>query len=455
MKPPMTRLWQTVLAREEEPCIDWTATAAEALEALRDGWGQWYPALADPLLDRLTADLGDASGDVWLTRLGQACTVLGLRLCLLGRDDDQYRFLVALPDDLATVAMQVADQGLSMSVLTEPGLQPGEPVPTANPGKTLAFAAVAISVPASWLPAATLASGRYALDSTWRWLDLADWPPRIGVPTSVAENVRWSASARICAASVAAVAGMDAGLHYAMTPPHLDPQWHALPVPRSKNGRPERICVHGFIGEDLFLLGVRKAWRIAGIGIRTTLSCDEITPPARQTGGNALLQVDSQQGLIVLGGHFHAWDQRGLRPMPLQIPSEGLETIPWIALGSSRFAWVQPWQKRILCIDVSTGEANSVTVPWLLDDAALHPCADGWLALTDAGRVTGAAGVLRFWNPQHNAWRRMPRASLGGAGATWVTVTPVGALLVGNDDSVLNMGDFAALIARMEPISLA
>lgn len=80
--------WQELLSQEDEPRVDWTATATEALQALRTGWGTWHPVIADPLLDSVAADLGDASGDIWAGRLGQACTVLGLWLYLLERGDD-------------------------------------------------------------------------------------------------------------------------------------------------------------------------------------------------------------------------------------------------------------------------------------------------------------------------------------------------------------------------------
>lgn len=446
--------WQELLAHEDEPRVDWTATAAEALQALRAGWASRYPVVADPLLDSVAADLGDASGDIWAGRLGQTCTVLGLWLCLLERGDDQYRLLLIRPDDLDAIAALATDHGLTMSCLVEPGFRFGQPIPTVPVGPALEADTLDIAVAVDALTATTtLVSGRHAADATWRWLDLAVWPPQIGPPGPICENAQWSASGEVCVADVTLAETIHSGLRYAFQSTRLDFQWRLLPVPRSNKGRPERICAHGFVDEDLFLLGVRRTWRITGFGSPSPLRCEDVTPNTRDLGGNAVIQLDSGGGLIALGGRFHTWHQGGLEPMPIEVPSEGLELIPWVPLGDDQYGWVQPWRKRIVCTDVSTGDTRSVAVPELLDGAALHPCPSGWLGLTDAGRVTGATGVLRFWNPQRNLWRRMPRGSLGGAGAEWIKVTPTGELLVGSHDCIRNLGGFASLIERMEPIT--
>jgi len=448
------RCWQELLSQEDEPRVDWTATAADALQALRAGWASRYPVIADPVLDSVAADLGDASGEIWARRLGQACTVLGLCLYLLERDDDQYRLLLIRPDDLDAITALVTGHGLTMSCLVEAGFRFGQPTPTIPAGPVLEADTLDITIPVESLPASlALVSGRRASDATWRWLDLAAWPPQIGPPGPICENAQWSASGEVCVADVTLPGTIDPGLRYAFRSTRLDFQWRLLPLPRSRKGRPERICVHGFIGEDLLLLGVRRTWRITGFGRPSPLRCEDVTPGVRDLGGNAVIPLDSGGGLLALGGRFHAWHQGGLQPMPIGMPSEGLEAIPWVPLGGDRYGWVQPWRKRIVCVDVSTGDTRSIAVPGLLDGAALHPCPSGWLGLTDAGRVTGATGVLRFWNPQRNLWHRMPRESLGGAGAEWIRVTPTGDAVIGSHDRIRNLGDFASLIERMEPIT--
>lgn len=215
--------WQELLSQEDEPRVDWTATAAEALQALRAGWATWYPVLADPLLDSVAADLGDTSGTIWAERLGQACTVLGLWLYLLERGDDQYRLLLIRPDDLNAIAALVTGQGLTMSCLLEPGFRFGQPVPTVPPGPALEADTLDMAVAADSPPATpSLVSGRRASDATWRWLDLAGWPPRIGPPGPICENAQWSASGEICVADVRLPGMMDRGLRYAFRPPRLD-----------------------------------------------------------------------------------------------------------------------------------------------------------------------------------------------------------------------------------------
>lgn len=277
--------WQELLAHEDQPRFDWTATAAEALQALRAGWASRYPVVADPLLDSVAADLGDASGDIWAGRLGQTCTVLGLWLYLLERGDDQYRLLLIRPDDLDAIAALVTGHGLTMSCLVEPGFRFGQPTPTVPAGPALEADTLDIAVSADALPATTtLVIGRHASDATWRWLDLAAWPPQIGPPGPICENAQWSASGELRVADVTLPGTIDRGLRYAFRSTRLDFQWRLLPLPRSKKGRPERICVHGFIGEDLLLLGVRRTWRITGFGSPSPLRCEDVTPNIRGLG---------------------------------------------------------------------------------------------------------------------------------------------------------------------------
>lgn len=448
--------WQQLLEQDEEPCVDWKATAGEALYALRDGLLAWYPALADPLLDSVAGDLGDANAETWVPRLGQACADVGLQLCLLERDDDAYRLLVVLPEQLEPLVALVDAHGLEMELVQTP-LQTGTSHAIAPPGVSLPCARVDFEANADWLPSAfPLVNARCISHYARQWLDLTQWPPRIGPDTRAASEVRWSASGQVCVGDVSPTdTGTASGrLHYALQPVGLAPQWHPLPTPLSRKGRPERICVHGFIGEDLFLLGIVNAWRITGLGLGAGGHCNVITPPGRDRGGCALLQLASGRGLIVLGGRFHTWGPAGLQPTGPTITAEGHDTIPWVDLQDGRIAWVQPWQEQILCVDIATGASHRLDVPGLSYRAALRVCAGGWFALTDDGRVTGATGVMRFWHPRLNLWRRMPRASLGGRGADWAAVTPAGDLLVGNHDGIWNLGAFVALIERMDPIRL-